>query len=302
MKREAILLEIASLKREVRHLSREIESIKAGLIEDPSPVEDMLRMRGMEVFQKNPTDQLFFPPDLPPSHKTRFYEMMNKYSFRLVLRDIIKGQDRFRAQELTHYCSLKVARNYCKLLRQMGVIVRNGKESFRTLVSPLYSFGQTLEWFVAEMLKRAFASPAIYGVTVKGTASGGDYDVMASWNRRLVYVEVKSSPPKGIELSEVATFLSRVEDLQPDVAILFEDTQLRMKDKLVVLFEEELKNRYGAWSSLRYPVERLVDELFHIQSRIFIVNSKKDVVGNFSICLRHYLSQSTQSLQKERFT
>jgi hypothetical protein len=294
MEREEILREITSLKKKVRALSKEIKSIRAALIEDPSPVEKMLKMRGMKVYQKNPTDQLFFPPDLSPFYKTRFYEMMTRYSFRLVLRDMIKNQDRFRIQDLTHYCSLKVAKKYCDLLCEMGVIVKNGKESFRTLISPLYSFGQTLEWLVAEMFKREFASPAIYGVTVKGTTSGGDYDVITSWNRRLVYVEVKSSPPKGIELSEVTAFLSRAGDLQPDVAILFNDTQLRMKDKLVVMFEEELRDRYGEESKRLYPVERLVEELFHVRNRIFIVNSRKDMVGNFSICLKHYLSQSTQ--------
>ena len=289
MKQEEILREISSLKKRVRALSKEVTSIKAALMEDPSPVEKMLKMRGMTIFQKNPTDQLFFPPNLPPHSKSRFYEMMIRYSFRLLLRDMIKNQNRFRTQDLTHYCSLKVAKKYCDLLSEMGVILKNGKDSFRTLISPLYSFGQTLEWFVAEMFKRKFASPAIYSVTVKKTVVGGDYDVMASWNRRLVYVEVKSSPPKGIELSEVNTFLSRAEDLQPDVAILFDDTQLRMKDKLVVMFEEELKHRYGEESKRLYPVERLVEELFHIRNRIFIVNSRRDVIENFSICLKHYL-------------
>jgi len=258
IKLHKLLLEIESLKRQLRCLSREIESIKAVLFEDPSPVEKVLKMRGMEVFQKNPTDQLFFPFDIPAVYRTKFYEMLKKYSFRLVLRDMIKRQDRFHVQDLTHYCTPKVARKYCELLSDMGIIVRNGRESFRTAISPLYSFGPTLEWFVAEMFKRAFASPALYCVTVKGTPSGGDYDVIASWNRRLVYVEVKSSPPKGVEQSEVTTFFSRIEELQPDVAILFEDTQLRMKDKLVVLFEEELKKRSDEESAPLYAVERLV--------------------------------------------
>lgn len=299
MKQEAIIREITSLKKKVRALSKEIASIKASLMEDPSPVEKMLKMRGIKVFQKNPVDQLFFPPDLAPSHRTRFYEMMTRYSFRLLLRDMIKNQDRFRVQDLTHYCSLNVVRKYCDGLSEMGVITKNGKDSFRTLISPLYSFGQTLEWFIAEMFKRELASPAIYGVTVKGTAAGGDYDVVASWNRRLVYVEVKSSPPKGIELSEVTAFLSRAEDLQPDVAILFDDTQLRMKDKLVVLFEEELTNRYGENAERLYPVERLVEELFHVRDRVFIVNSKRDVAENFSICLKHYLRHGEKSDRRQ---
>jgi hypothetical protein len=171
----------------------------------------------------------------------------------------------------------------------MGAIIKNERGKYRTCVSPLYSFGPTLEWFIAEVFKREFSSPAIYGVSVKKTPSGGDYDVIAAWNQKLVYVEVKSSPPKGVELNEISSFFSRMDDLLPEVAILFNDTQLRMKDKLVVMFEEELEKRYGRNSKTVYPVERLVEELFHVRNQLFIVNSKKDVVENFQRCLNNYL-------------
>jgi len=141
------------------------------------------------------------------------------------------------------------------------------------------------------MFKREFASPAIYGVHFKNTRSGGDFDVIARWGRRLVYVEVKSSPPRGIEINEVSTFFSRIDDLIPDAALFFNDTQLRMKDKLVVLFQEELENRFGPQASQTHPVVRLVDELFHVHDRIFIVNSRKDVVHNFGTCLNHFLRE-----------
>jgi hypothetical protein len=290
-----ILRELQSLKRKVQHLSKEIQTLKAISLEDPSPVEGLLKMRGIKVFRKNPTDRLFFPSDLTPFYKNQFYEVMKKYSFRLVLRDMIKNQNRFRIQDLTHYCSPRVAQGYCDLLSKMGTIVKEGVGRYRTRVSPLYSFGPTLEWFIAEMFRREFASPAIYGVSVKKTPSGGDYDVMASWNRRLVYVEVKSSPPKGVESSEVKTFFSRIDDLLPEVTLLFNDTQLRMKDKLVVMFEEELERKYGRESKAFYPVERLIEELFHVRHRIFIVNSKKEVVENFHICLKDYLQYGVPS-------
>lgn len=289
MELKEILREIQALKRKVQTLTKEIESMKAISSEDRFSAEKMLKMRGINIFRKNPTERLFFPPELPLSYQTRFYEMMKKYSFRLVIRDMIKHQDQFHIQDLTHYCSPKVARGYCDLLCEIGAVIRNGRERYRTRISPLYSFGPTLEWFIAEMFKREFASSALYGVSVKKTKSGGDYDVVASWNGRLVYVEVKSSPPKGVELSEISTFFSRIEDLLPEVAILFNDTQLRMKDKLVVMFEEELEKRYGGEAKTLYPVERLIEELFHVQNHIFIVNSKKDVVENFRICLKHYL-------------
>jgi len=298
MKTQQISKEIESLKRKVNALSREIASVKSSFLEDPSPVKRMLRSRGLQVFRENPTEKLFFLPDILPPDRGRFYELMKRYSFRLILRDIIKQQDWFQIHNLTHYCSLKTAQRYADLLLEMKMIVQEGKNKFRTLRSPIDSFGPTLEWFISEMFRREFTSPAIYGVSVKETPTGGDYDVMASWNRRLVYVEVKSSPPRGIELKQVTAFFSRIEDLIPDVAVLFNDTQLRMKDKLVLLFEEELERRYGKAFKTFSPVTRLVGELFHVQNHIFIVNSRKDVVENFSICLKHYLRRGERRPQR----
>jgi hypothetical protein len=289
MESKEILREVRSLKAKISRLSKELQAVKETVLQDPSSVDKNLLMRGIKVFRKNPSGRLIFPPGLSPAFRTRFYEAMKRYSFRLVLRDVIKHQDGLRVQDLTRYSSAEVARRYCDLLLELGIIRRKGKNRFRTSVSPLPSFGATLEWFIAEMFQREFASPAIYGVSVKQTHAGGDYDVIASWNRRVAYVETKSSPPRGVELNEITAFFSRIDDLLPDVAFLFNDTQLRMKDKLVVLFEDELRRRYGEGSGIQYPVERLLGELFHVGHRIFIVNSKKDVAGNFSLCLRDYL-------------
>ena len=65
---------------------------------------------------------------------------------------------------------------------------------------------------------------------------GGDYDVLGRLDGALVYLEVKSSPPKQVYDSEVRAFLDRVEDLAPDLAVFLMDTELRMKDKLVPMF------------------------------------------------------------------
>ncbi len=288
---EEALREIRSLKEEIQSLTREIESLRKASIEDAASVEGLLRTRGLRIFRKDPTEHLFFPPDLSLEERDRFFKLMKKYSFRLVLRDMIKYQDGFGPRELTRYCSPKVVKRYCEALEGMGILLKRGRQRYRLRIRPLFSFGPTLEWFIAEMFKKEFASPALYGVSVKKTRSGGDFDVVASWNRRLVYVEVKSSPPRGIEQPEITTFFSRLEDLLPDVAILFNDTQLRMKDKLVGMFEEELQRRYGGEVEKDQSVERLIGELFHIQHRIYLVNSKRDVVENFSICLRDFLKE-----------
>jgi hypothetical protein len=255
------------------------------------PIKNLLKERGLKAFRQNPTEKLLLPADISPGVKTRFYELLKRYSFRLFLRDMTKKSEGFRSGDLVRYVSPEVAGQYIQFLLSTGSIEEKDKDTFRVRNSSITSFGPTLEWFVAEMFKREFASPAIYGVQFKNTRSGGDFDVIARWGRRLVYVEVKSSPPRGIEINEVSTFFSRIDDLIPDVALFFNDTQLRMKDKLVVLFQEELGNRYGPQAYETHPVARLVDELFHIHDHIFIVNSRKDAIHNFGTCLNHFLRE-----------
>src|SRR4030042_2983190 len=137
MKAQEISKEIESLKRKVKTLSEQIASVRSSLLEDPSPVERMVRSRGLQVFKGNPTEKLFFPPDIVRPDRDRFYELMKRYSFRLILRDIIKHQDRFRLHDLTHYCSLKTAQRYGELLLKMKMIIQEGKNKFRILRSPI---------------------------------------------------------------------------------------------------------------------------------------------------------------------
>ena len=62
------------------------------------------------------------------------------------------------------------------------------------------------------------------------------------------------------------------------------DTELRMKDKIVPMFEEELMRR----SSGRTDVQRIEKELFQAGDRIFITNSKDSIVRNIETVLNRY--------------
>ena len=94
-------------------------------------------------------------------------------------------------------------------------------------------------------------------------------------------MEIKSSPPKQIYDKEITAFLNRVDDLMPEVSIFFVDTELRMKDKIVPMFEAELKRRYKKMAG----VERITKELFHINKKIFIINSKESISANIGTVL-----------------
>jgi hypothetical protein len=284
--------EIETLRMKIERLSRELAHLRKSASGGAVSVERLLRTRGIRIFREAADRHLFFPPGLSKVFQDRFYDLMKRYSFRLVARDMIGRNERFSVDDLTRYVSQRVARRYCDDLESMGLIVRERDGTYRTGIVPIHSFGPTLEWFVAELFQRELASPALYGVKLRGILAGGDYDVIAAWNGRLVYVEAKSSPPRGIESSEIAAFFSRIDALLPEVAVLFNDTRLRMKDKLVVLFEEELERRHGKASRELYPVERLRDELFHVRDRVFLVNSQKGVAESFVFCLMHYLRKA----------
>jgi len=171
----------------------------------------------------------------------------------------------------------------------MGLISGN-KEGFRLKrEKPVKSFGETLEWFMAETLKREFSAEALRGVRFKGRKTGGDYDLIAKVDgSKILYMEVKSSPPKQIYQKEIAAFMERVEDLRPDLSIFFMDTELRMKDKIVPMFEVELGRKGSPGKGLPMP-ERLYKELFNIGERIFIINAKGSAAANIERVLAFHL-------------
>lgn len=277
--------EVDQLRREIQALKKHIRLLEERFLKDT--LIRTLVQQGLTIFRKNPTHNLIFPPTLTLDEIDQLYLKMRRYSFRLFLRDVIARQESFKIKSLTRYCSIQTARRYTNFLLGLNIIeTLEAADTYCLKNRPLHSFGGTLEWFIAQVFIREFRCPAIYGVRFRGTTHGGDYDVIALRGNRLAYAEVKSSPPKGIEVEEVKAFLGRVDDLSPQLALFLVDTELRMKDKIVPLFEQALGDNR--------TVCRLVQELFHINHTIFIVNSKKDIISNIRQCLRDYhLSQKT---------
>jgi Holliday junction resolvase-like predicted endonuclease len=247
----------------------------------------MLQRRGLTPLQSTGRKDLLIIESLSADHQDEFYGRLKNYSFRLVLRDIIKRQTSFRLKELTRFCSLPKVKDHVLFLTRLG-LVQPVEKNFRLVSGPVKSFGDTLEWFMAKVFEKEFLAEVLWGIRLKNSARGGDFDLVARMEGELVYVEVKSSPPKHIEQREVISFLDRIEDLLPHIAFFFEDTELRMKDKIVPMFEEAIQQRHGQEAPTRFPVTRLKNELFQINHQVFIVNSKRDVIENFRVCFRDY--------------
>jgi len=268
--------------KEYERLREEIALLRQKLTELTPPLEVLLKRRGFCIYKKEPAGDLLIP--LKGGDIDSYYEIMKRYSFRLFLRDVIRHQDGFTRQNVTRYATAEVTGEYIDYLLKVGLIEKVAG-GFRLKKRPVKSFGETLEWFVAEVLKREFKMETLRGVRFRGRKVGGDYDLIAKLDGGLLYMEVKSSPPRQVYASEISAFWSRIQDLCPDMAVFLMDTHLRMKDKLVVMFEEELRRR----SEDRLQVRRLKSELFSIEDRVFIINSKPSIEGNIETLLSYYL-------------
>jgi len=262
----------AKTSSELAYLRAEVKRLRKALMRQSPGIDVLLRRRGFKVFKKEPADDLLVPSK---KYLVGYCRILHKYSFRLFLRDVIKHQVFFTLEDVTHYATPAVTTEYLDYLLSVKMIKKKAK-GFVLVKGPIKSFGVTLEWFIAEILKREFDAETIWGVKFKRPKVGGDYDVIAGFDGSLIYFEVKSSPPKQIYDSEITAFLDRVGDLSPGVAVFLMDTELRMKDKLVPMFEKELQKRYDE------PPEvlRMERELFRIQDRIFIINAKESLVQN----------------------
>ncbi len=277
----SVVTELAELRREVAALARRLDGAGESIV-------NRLARRGFTIQRSEPLEACCFPADADAAFLDTFYEWLKKYSFRLVVRDMIREAEGFTVEDLTRYCARAQCERYVEQAAGLGLIEQAGRGRWRLAAGARDSFGETLEWFVAELFHREFGCEAAWGITLRDTKHGGDYDVIAFVEGHLVYIEVKSAPPKHITTQEVGAFFRRVRALKPQMAIFFEDTELRMADKIMPMVEEVLAGEYGP-SAADYPVVRLQDELFHINHALYIVNARPDVAGNFAVCMRDFL-------------
>lgn len=280
--------EIEELKSQVAALNQRLARLSRMGAYPPHPVEVILRQRGLPVVAHGDRTRLLVPTDGSPEQAARWYDLLRRYSFRLFVRDLLQTPEGSDLAVLSRYCTVATVRRYLRELQALGVVTWSAAQGYCLLPRQVTGFGPTLEWYVSQVLQREFLAPALFSVRLLDTQHGGDYDVIALLAQRLLYVEVKSSPPRGVELPAVEAFLDRLEDLQPQVAVFLVDTELRMRDKIVELFQEVLERRFGLDSRSLWPVERLVEELFHIGHGIYLINSRRGIYTNLRLCMRDF--------------
>lgn len=215
-----------------------------------------------------------FDADPPEPLAAGITDALDHYAFRLFLRGAIQHADGFSPEDATRFLARDHASARAAQAAALGLLVALPAGRYR-LARPCASFGGTLEWYVARRLEASYALDAIAGVKFHAPGVGGDLDVVATGEGKLIVVELKSSPPKHVGEEEVGAFLDRLRALRPDIAIFAVDTALRLADKVVPLFVHQAARRGASITPRR--IER---ELWAATPHVFLANAKPDLIAN----------------------
>jgi len=261
--------------------ARELEAIAASA-PPPSPAraappgeaEAMLRRRG---FFTTPGEQLTpFPPDFGGPAADLLAERLGHYAFRLFLRGALLAGPTFAADDATRYLTAEQCRAHADALVRMGLADPLGDGTYRLRHPSTRSFGGTLEWYVARELRLRLGFDVALDRKFRAPGVGGDLDVVAAAEGKLVQIELKSSPPKHVSMAEVAAFLDRVAALKPDVALFVVDTALRLGDRVLPMVVAALRERRA---DAVKPV-RVERELWALGPHLYVINAKPDLMAN----------------------
>ncbi len=215
-----------------------------------------------------------FPHDFEEPRATQIAERLGHYAFRLFLRGLILAQAPLLPQKATAYLEPSQAEVYAGQLVELGLAVRDSEGRLR-LIHPANSFGGTLEWYVARELRIRLGFDVALGIQFQAPGVGGDLDVVAAAEGKLLYVELKSSPPKHLAQNEVEAFIQRVRRLRPDLALFVMDTSLRLGDKVLPMFRIALGP--GA------PEPRcLIREVWALTPHLYVTNARQDLMLNIA--------------------
>ncbi|HVG60031.1 MAG TPA: hypothetical protein VNA24_15850 [Hyalangium sp.] len=242
------------------------------------PGGELLAMLVRRGFQPSlATLDLPFPPDVDEALAERIAERLGHYAFRLFLRGAILRRGIFSPEEASKYVEAARATEMAEELVALGMAAREEGGRYR-LLHPVRNFGGTLEWYVARELRGRLGFEVAAGVKFHAPEVGGDLDVLAAAEGRLLYLEMKSSPPKHLAQDEVAAFFRRVRALRPHLTIFVVDTALRLSDKALPLLQAEL----GA--SAPEP-RRVLREVWALTPYLYMVNAKQDLMSNVGIAI-----------------
>lgn len=265
-------------KRSAREL--ELDAVSAEFHEPKvkeAPAGEALAMLVRRGFHPESVKaDLPFPEEMDEASADRFAAWLGHYGFRLFLRGAIRKQEGFLPGETTRYLTLQQSVQYSEALVELAMAEKSPKGRYR-LKYPASGFGAVLEWYVARELKRRFRFDVATGVKLHVRGAGGDLDIVAAAEGKLLYLELKSSPPRNLEANAVAAFRDRVLLLRPDLSLFVVDTALRLSDKILPMLVDAFPQQE---ESGRINPKRIGSRLWALTPYIYVVNGHRDLMAN----------------------
>ena len=188
---------------------------------------------------------------------------------------------------------------YLGQLHDLGLIapVDNGWEYAATI-----EYGELFEWFVGQMFEAELSSPAAHRVRLGDLADGADLDVVAVVDARIAWVECKSAAPSSITDDEIRAFLSRDEQVKPDISLMLVDSDdpiEDMRDAVIRVASPAIRCRSGIgddvdWTWSPTPLPDYGNAL-HMLRRVFITNNQPSVLRSVRGVLKYYFQVVQQT-------
>ncbi|MDR7426660.1 MAG: hypothetical protein QN152_01460 [Armatimonadota bacterium] len=246
-------------------------------------VDATLRHRGWPAAVHSRDDRLLLPHPASQALIDRYYADLRHYHFRRILQEAAERRrlGPVAVRRLVERWGPRSATTLDRLV-EYGLLTRRGK-GFVLTAEETKTFGETLEWFVAQVFAREFAAPAAWDVRVRGLERGGDFDVLVVLDGRLGYVECKGSPPYNVSADVLARYLERTRHLGPDFTILLLDTTLRIERNIIDNLVRLLRG-----GGEPPQVLRVTPGVYEVAGGIpsFVVTSRRSLVANLAVCLR----------------
>lgn len=246
-------------------------------------VEATLRHRGWAAAAHSSLQRVLLPQPAVPALIDRYYADLRHYHFRRILQEAVERRRLGPAavRRLEERWGPRTAGTLDRLV-EYGLLRRRGR-GIALVAEEAKTFGETLEWFVAQVFAREFAAPAAWDVRVRGLERGGDFDVLTVLDGRLGYVECKGSPPYNVSADVLARYLERTRHLSPDFTILLLDTTLRIERNIIDNLVRLLR---GAGETPQ--VLRVTPGVYEVAGGApsLVVTSRRSLVANLALCLR----------------
>ena len=269
-------------------------------------IENTLKRRGYEYAGSGSVDKLVTPKDMSSREVDGFYKYMGSRTFRNIVKDIVDKKENILPDYYINGCSETKLSEYFDFLCSARILQYAANSSSYYLTIRIDDFGPTLEWYVSELFKRELECTADWGVRIKNLKPGGDFDVIARDESKLVWIETKSSRLEHIIETDIRHFLQRDQNLDPDISIFLVDTHNDLSC-LISAFEDIMTPVVAGDSGMKDPnyhfkINQLTDfgDIYHTLRRVFIINTDPLILTNLRYCLKYYFAIVTHATYLSR--